>query len=318
LRGQIVSWDFFQTLGVESVHGRGFLPEEEAPGARVVILSHETWTIEFGADAALVGQRVTIDGEPNIVVGALPAGFNFSFGRRPVQIWTTLARDASSATVTPVTRQRGARLLDAIARLTPGVSLEQAHAQLDAVAAAIAREHPDQSRNIDSTYVRPALERLLGHSREAILILWGAVSLLLLIACANVASLLLARTTDREREFALRLAIGGSRGRIVRQLVTENLLLAGAGCAIGMGIAVAAVHWLLPLAADSLPRTDDVQSRRRRRSTRRANCWKHCTKSLPVGPRCHPRSRAASSDCSANSARPIRPPTDSPRRRASC
>jgi putative ABC transport system permease protein len=261
LRGQIVSWDFFQTLGVEPVHGRGFLADEEEPGVRVVILSHDTWTNVFGADPALVGQRVMLDGEPNIVVGIAPAGFSFPPGRPPVQIWTTLARDASSApTATPVTRQRGARMLNAIARLAPGVSREQAQAQLDVIAAAIARDNPDQNKNIDSTYVRPALETLLGRSRDALLILWGAVSLLLLIACANVASLLLARTTDREREFALRMAIGGSRGRIVRQLVTENLLLAGAGCAAGIGVAVFAVRSLLPLAADGLARIDDVRT----------------------------------------------------------
>ena len=162
LRGQIVSWDFFQTLGVEPVHGRAFLADEEAPGVRVVILSHQTWTTEFGADPSLVGQRIMIGGEPNVVVGIAPAGFNFPPGPPPVQIWTTLARDASAGTATPATRQRGARMLSAIARLAPGVSREQAQAQLDVIAAAIARDNPDQNKNIDSTYIRPALETLLG------------------------------------------------------------------------------------------------------------------------------------------------------------
>ena len=253
LRGQIVSWDFFQTLGVEPAVGRAFLSAEEEPGARVVILSHDTWVTAFAGDPAVVGQRVSIDGEANVVVGVAPAGFEFPMERRPVQAWTTLAREGSA------TRQRGARMLDATARLAPGVSRAEAQDRLDRIAASIAREYPDQNRNIDGTYVRPALERLLGPSRDALLILWGAVSLLLLIACANVAGLLLARTTDREREFALRLAIGGSRGRIVRQLLTENLLLAGVGCAAGIGVAVLAVRGALPIASDNLPRFHDVR-----------------------------------------------------------
>ena len=260
LRGQIVSWDFFRTLGVEPAAGRWFLREEESPGARVVILSHETWTSVFGGDSSVIGAAVTIGGEPHVVVGIAPAGFNFPLNRRPDQIWTTLAHDASSDTVTPMTRQRGSRVLRAVARLAPGVSIDEAHAQLDALAAAIARDEPDQNKNIDRTYVTPALERLLGQSRAAVLILWAAVSLLMLTACANVASLLLARTTDREREFTLRLAIGGSSRRIIQQLVTENVVLAGIGCAAGVAVAVTAIDWLLPLAADTLPRAQDVRT----------------------------------------------------------
>jgi putative ABC transport system permease protein len=260
LRGQIVSWDFFQTLGVEPAAGRWFRPEDESPGARVVILSHDTWTSVFGGDSSVVGAAVTIGGEPHVVVGIAPTGFTFPLNSRPDQIWTTLAHDASSDTVTPMTRQRGNRVVHAVARLAPGISIDEAHAQLDVLAAAIARDEPDQNKNIDRTYVTPALERLLGQSRAAVLILWGAVSLLMLTACANVASLLLARTTDREREFALRLAIGGSSRRIIQQLVTENLVLAGIGCAAGVGVAIMAIEWLLPLAADTLPRAQDVRT----------------------------------------------------------
>jgi putative ABC transport system permease protein len=260
LRGQIVSWDFFQTLGIEPAAGRWFLPEEEAADARVVVLSHETWTSVFGGDSSVIGAPVTIGSVPHVVVGIAPAGFNFPLNSLPDQIWTTLAHDASSDTVTPMTRQRGSRVLHAVARLAPGISIDEAHAQLDALAAAIARDEPNQNKNIDRTYVTPALERLLGQSRPAVLILWAAVTLLMLTACANVASLLLARTADREREFALRLAIGGSSRRIIQQLVTENLALAGIGCSAGVVVAVMAVQWLLPLAADTLPRAQDVRT----------------------------------------------------------
>jgi predicted permease len=260
LRGQIVSWDFFQTLGIEPAAGRWFRPEEESPGARVVVLSHETWTSVFGGDSSVVAAPVTIGSVPHVVVGIAPAGFNFPLNSRPDQIWTTLAHDASSDTVTPMTRQRGARVIHTVARLAPGISIDEAHAQLDTLASAIARDEPDQNKNIDRTYVTPALERLLGQSRAAVLILWAAVSLLMLTACANVASLLLARTTDREREFALRLAIGGSSRRIIQQLITENVVLAGIGCAAGVGVAVIAIDWLLPLAAETLPRAEDVRT----------------------------------------------------------
>ena len=258
LEGMMVSWDLFDLLGVAPALGRGFLPDEEAPSARVVVLSHEVWQTQFGSDLAIAGRSITIDGEPNTVVGVAPAGFTYPIGRRPIQIWTTLARDASSATVQPVTEQRGARLLNAVARLPPGMSLDQARARLDGVTARLATEYPDSNKNVPATYVRPELHRLLGDARVPILILWGAVTLVLLIACANIANMLLARTADRQREFGVRVAIGGSRGRIVRQLLTENLVIALMGGAAAVLVAIGGVSLLLPLIADYMPRAADV------------------------------------------------------------
>ena len=169
LQAMVVSWDLFDLLGVAPALGRGFLPEEEAPSARVVVLSHEVWRTQFGGDPAIVGRSITLDGEPNTVVGVAPAGFTYPIERRPIQIWTTLARDASSQTVQPITEQRGARLLNAVARLPPGMSIDQARAQLDGVTARLAAEYPDSNKNLPATYVRPELHRLLGDARGPIL-----------------------------------------------------------------------------------------------------------------------------------------------------
>jgi predicted permease len=258
LQAMVVSWDLFDVLGVPPALGRGFVPDDEAPRARVVVISHEVWQTQFGADPAIVGGSITIDGEPNTVVGVAPAGFTYPIERQPVQIWTTLARDASSATVQPITEQRGARLLNAVARLPPGMSVDQARARLDGVTARLATEYPDSNKNLPATYVRPELHRLLGDARGPLLILWGAVTLVLLIACANIANMLLARTADRQREFAVRVAIGGSRGRVVRQLLTENLVIALMGGAAAVIVAVGGVSLLFPLIADYMPRAADV------------------------------------------------------------
>ena len=258
LQAMMVSSDLFDLLGVAPALGRGFLAEEEAPGARVVVLSHEVWQTQFGGDPAIVGRSITLDGEPNTVVGVAPAGFTYPIERRPIQIWTTLARDASSPTMQPITEQRGARLLNAVARLPPGMSIDQARAQLDGVTARLAAEYPDSNKNLPATYVRPELHRLLGDARGPILVLWGAVTLVLLIACANIANMLLARTADRRREFGVRVAIGGSRGRVIRQLLTENLVIALMGGTAAVVVAVGGVDLLFPLIADYMPRATEV------------------------------------------------------------
>ena len=259
LNGQIVSWDLFEVLGVRPLLGRGFLPSEEAPNARVVILSHDTWQTHLGGAPDIIGRSIVIDGEPTTVVGVTPQGFTYPIRSRPVQAWTTLARDASSATVQPITEQRGARLLNVIARLAPDTSLDQARTRIDTVAARLAADHPTTHKNLPATYVRPELETLLGPSREAILVLWGAVGLVLLIACANIANMLLARTADRQHELRVRMAIGGSRGRVVRQLLTENLTIAASGAGLGMAGAIAIVRLLVVMTSDYLPRAADVQ-----------------------------------------------------------
>jgi putative ABC transport system permease protein len=254
LSGEVVSADLFSLLKVQPALGRGFLREEEQAGRRVVVLSYSLWKEQFGGDPDIIGRSIILDTQPCTVVGVMPPRFIFPFINAKTKLWTTLSRDATTDTSTPITEQRGARLLDAIARLKPGVSVEAAHAQMDTIAAALAKQYPDDDKNVAGTYVRPELERLTGPTRGPLLILLGAVGLVLLIACANMANLLLARTAEREREFAIRAAIGASRGTVVRQLLTESLVLAAIGCAAGILVAKACVNLLLPLAGDSIPR----------------------------------------------------------------
>jgi putative ABC transport system permease protein len=181
LATEIVSSEFFDVLNVPMAYGRGFIASEERAGTWVAVLSHEIWTTVFAQDATLVGRWVTLDGSPHQVVGIAPPGFSFPIGRK-VHVWTTLARDAASRTLVPVTEQRGARMLDAIARLAPGVSLAEAQAGMDVVAAAVARQYPDSNGNLAATYVQPTLDTIVGRAREPIAMLWGAVGLVLLIA----------------------------------------------------------------------------------------------------------------------------------------
>lgn len=257
LRGQIVSWDFFQTLETAPALGRPFVPADEQPNARVVVLSHDAWMRHFGGDASVVGQAVTLGGAPHVIIGVAPAGFVFPVRPRPTEVWTTLAHDASSATRVPVTEQRGARLLETIARLSPGVTMAQARAELDAIANSLHKQHPGPNASIERADVRSEVERLLGPVRGALLLLWGTVTIVLLIACANVSNLLVARTADRQRELDVRLALGGSRGRIVRQLVAENLLLSLCGSLAGVAVAYGCLRLLTPLT-EVVPRMGEV------------------------------------------------------------
>jgi putative ABC transport system permease protein len=246
--GQIVSWDLFPMLRIQPQLGRGFLPDEERPGVQVTVLSHSLWKSRFGGDPAILGRRIRLNGKPFTVVGVAPAGFRFPAEDAGTQLWTTLSQDAAGS------EQRGSRVLDVIGRLKPGVSAEQARAQMDLVAGALARQYPDDNKNIRTTSVRPELERLAGSSREPLWILLGAVTLVLLIACANVANLLLARSTERAREFALRTALGASRASIIRQVLIESLVLGLLGTAGGVLLAWGALDTVLPLAGDHIPR----------------------------------------------------------------
>lgn len=254
LNGLIVSWDLFPMLGVQPVLGRGFLPGDEEPGQRSVVLSHGLWQRAFGADPDILRKSINLDGVAFDIIGVAPAGFHFPVDGDTVDVWVTLALDASTDGAQPVTKQRGGRMLSSIALLKPGVSVTQAHSQLDLVAAAIAREHPDSNRNIRSTYVRPALETTVGKARGPLFVLLGAVAAVLLIACANIAGLLLARMGERQREFTLRASIGASRGRLIRQLLTEGLLLSALGCAAGVMAAHVAIRAIASLAGDKIPR----------------------------------------------------------------
>ena len=255
LHGEMATWDLFSALGIQPELGRGFVQSEEAAGTHVVVLSHTLWQTQFGGDRGIVGRTITLDLKPYTVIGVAPAGFVYPVDEPDIQFWTTIAADHEAAPGnTPIAAQRGNNLLTAIGRLKRGISIEQARADLDVIARALAKQYPDTNTNSAGASVRPELETLVGDSRTPLLILFGAVGLVLLIACANIANLLLARTANREQETAVRTAMGASRGRVVRQMLTESLLLAVLGGAAGTLLAEYALGVVVPLGGHSIPR----------------------------------------------------------------
>ena len=251
LRGMNVSVNLFDVLGVSPVLGRTFAPEERQRGRhQVVILSHALWRQAFGGDPAIVGRPVDIDGLAYEVVGVMPDWFRI--GAVPVDLWAPIPVDpAQWATV------RRAHYLRAIARLRDGVTIEQARDEMSRIARDLEREYPDTNTEM-GVGLGPLRDWFVGGARQPLLVLLGAVGFVLLIACANVGSLVLARGASRMRELAIRTALGASRFRIARQLMAESLLIAFAGSVLGYGLAWLAVQGLLSMAPPDLPRMHDV------------------------------------------------------------
>jgi putative ABC transport system permease protein len=254
LPGAAVIGDFFSVLGVEPALGRKFLPEENEQGkGRVVILSHDLWQRRFGADPKVAGRQITVNGNPHTVVGVMPAGFQdpAPAARKAVQMWLPL-------TVSDNMRSsRRSDFLYVIARLKPDATIDRARAEMKGIASRLEKQYPETNTSW-SVIVESLHETLTGDIRPALLLLLGAVAFLLLIACANVANLLLARASSRQREISIRAALGASRGRVIRQLLTENILLSVAGGALGLVIAVWGIHVLLALSPGNIPRLDSI------------------------------------------------------------
>ena len=257
LQGAIVNADLFPLLGVAPVIGRGFLPDEDKPGesGRVVLLSQELFQRRFNSDPNVVNQSMVLDGKNYTIVGVMPSAFQFPIQNEPVELWTTVALDREGKE--PITDERGAHYMNVIARLKPGVSKEQAQAEMVSISARLEQQYPDKDLH-KSSRVEPALEALVGDIRPALLILLGAVGCVLLIACANVANLLLARAMTRHKEMAIRSALGASRVRVVRQLLTESVLLSLAGGALGLVLAVWWSDLLVALGKQNIPRALQV------------------------------------------------------------
>jgi putative ABC transport system permease protein len=257
LQGAVVTADLFPLLGVAPMLGRTFLPEEDKPSetGRVVILSHALFQKQFNADPSLLNQAITLEGISFTVVGVMPPGFEFPIQNDPVELWTTIAGDAAGKS--PITNQRGAHFLQVIGRLKPGVTEEQAQADITAIGARLEQQYPDTNTH-KSLRLEPALTALVGDIRPALLILLGAVACVLLIACANVANLLLARATGRHKEMAIRTALGASRVRVIRQLLTESVMLSLLGGAVGLLLAVWWSDLLIALGKEDIPRAVHV------------------------------------------------------------
>jgi putative ABC transport system permease protein len=250
LRGMFVSEGFFTLFGATPQLGRDFLPEEDQPGRNfVVMLSNGLWQRRFGSDPKIVNQAITLNGQSYTVIGVMPASFRY--GGRELDLWTPIAFTAEQA------QNHGGHYLQTVGRLKPGVSVEQARAEMVAIAGRLATQYPNANAGW-SVKLGPMLEFAVRDIKPALLVLLGAVAFVLLIACANVANLLLARAAGRQKEIAIRTAMGAGRGRIVRQLLTESVLLSLAGGAVGLGLAYWGTKLLLTLAPPNLPRMSDV------------------------------------------------------------
>ncbi|HKP05406.1 MAG TPA: ABC transporter permease [Chthoniobacterales bacterium] len=248
--GARVSGDMFQLLGVQPVLGRDFTAEEDRDGGdRVVILSYEFWQRRFAGDPNAIRQTITLSDQTYTIIGVMPRGFAFPSPR--AQIWTPVAFNAAERAT------RDTNFIDVVARLKPGVSLKQAQANMTAVAQSQAERYPQTNTGVGVKVVS-LQEHMVGNVRPMLVVLLGAVAFVLLIACANVANLLLARAAARHREMAIRGALGASRSRVARLLLTESVLLAIIGGAVGLLLAIWSLDLLVSLKPANLPRLAEI------------------------------------------------------------
>ncbi|HKN74830.1 MAG TPA: ABC transporter permease [Candidatus Acidoferrum sp.] len=254
--GAMVSANLFSVLGVSPVIGRSFTQTEDNPSSDQlpVILSFEFWQSHFGSDPSVLGRALSLDNQKFSVVGVMPPRFQFPVQRNRVELWITIARDLQGKSALAL--QRDVSYLQVIARLKTGVQIPQAQSDVLLVQDQLNHQYPE-TRPRGAT-INLESEQIAGAMRQVLLILLGAVGFVLLIACANVASLLLARSTVRQREFTVRAALGASRWMIIRQLLTESLLLAMAGGALGLLLAHWATGALVAMTPEGLARTSEI------------------------------------------------------------
>jgi len=253
IRGAVVTPGFFETLGIAPALGRTFGAREGmAGGERVAILRHDLWRTRFGADPTTVGRSIVLNGVTHELLGVMPASFAHP---EDAQVWTPLAPAEQFA---DLMQSRGSFWLQAIGRLKPGVDRGRAQGEMDAIASALERQYPDVNAGIGVRLV-PLHDEIVGDVRQSLLILLGAVGLVLVIACANVANLLLTRGASRQKELAIRAALGAGRKRLLRQMLTESLVLAIAGAAAGLVLAAWAIDMLHSLAPSNVPRLTGIR-----------------------------------------------------------
>lgn len=247
LIGAPVSSDFFSVLRTNAMLGRTFTPDEEQPGRdQVVVISHELWQRAFGANPNIVGQTLTLNSRGFTVVGIMPAGFQFP---REAELWIPLAWDDKERQI------RSIHDYLVIARLKQNVSVQQAQAEMSTISSRLEQQYPEENKGWGAVVI-PLREDLVGDNRTSLLVLFCAVSFVLLIACANVANLMLARGANRQKEIAVRIALGAGRARLIRQLLTESVLLAGTGGLLGLLLALLGSKMLVQVG--SLPNTDSI------------------------------------------------------------
>jgi len=245
-----VTGNYFKALGVGPLLGRTFVLDDEKTGnGQVAVLSYGLWQKRFAGDPNIVNQTIVLDGQTSVIVGIMPEGFGFP---RDAELWVPMNFDH------PGMKQRKAHFLRPVGRLKPGVTLAQAQADTDVVANRMAEQYPETNTGWNLRLVN-LKEQLVGNTRPTLFILLAAVGFVLLIACANVANLLLVRAASRHKEIALRTALGASRSRIIRQMITESLLLAITGGILGIVLARWGIDLLVALSANALPPTANVK-----------------------------------------------------------
>ena len=239
---------FFDVLGVDPILGRRFAEGEDLPGAEpVVVIGHGLWQRRFGGDVNVLGTAIRLDNQPHTIIGVAPSGFDYP---EQTEVWRPLGWN-------PAQHSRSARFFEVVARLRPGLTVTQARADITALGRRLEDDYPDSNLGWGALVV-PLHEQLVGDTRPALFVLLGAVGFVLLIACANVANLLLARAVAREKEVAARLALGAGRGRLIRQFLTEGLVLAAVSAAVGLLIAWLSVRLLVAANPINLPRLESL------------------------------------------------------------
>jgi putative ABC transport system permease protein len=256
LDAQRVSSNFFQVLGTAPIVGRDFRWEDEKSGNRVAMLSYSLWQSSFGSAKNIAGTVIRMDDKSYTIAGVMPKSFQFPLGDPAPALWISMASDAEGKN--PATSQRGFDCLEVIGLLKPGVTVDQAKADLSLIAGNLARQYPDNNKPFSSALVEHQLQHMTGDTRPALRVLFGAVTLVLLIACANVAGLLMVRGSRRSAEFALRAAMGASRAAIVRQLLVESVTLSLSGGAAGVALAYGLVRAIVKLMPLNIPRIEDA------------------------------------------------------------
>jgi predicted permease len=251
VHGQVASWNIFPLLGVEAARGRLFLASDDRRETNAtVVLTWGLWKRRYGGDPELVGKTILLDARPYTVLGVLPEWFNYPNSK--VQLWTPIYHERSPVIMAMLT----AHNLDAVGRLKPGVTIAQATAELRTIQRQIRQQHPDGPIN-DAANIRPILDAEVFHLKTGLYAMLAATGCLLLIACLNIANLLVARAATRRRETAVRTALGGSRGRLIREQIVESLVLSVAGGAGGLILAEVALRWLVHTRHD-IPRADSI------------------------------------------------------------